>query len=184
MVSRHELSKTIYLIISVSTLVTVIYTTVVEYVHRPKILNVIEYLQNFGISLLIINVICIGSIYLITKYTNNKKIKQLDATIVLVFLTIWIITTLIEYISHLVMDRCFSMILWDYTNDFQNINTRVNWDASRNFAIGGTLLLYAVQPHINRLLLKLSSLTKNIVTLIIGTIMILDFILYVILHII
>ena len=67
-------------------------------------------------------------------------------------------------------------MLWDYTYDFLNINKRVNWDASRNFAIGGTILLYLVQPYLNKFLEKTDLKYKIIITLVIGIPMIIDFI--------
>ena len=88
--------------------------------------------------------------------------KELDTTIILVFLAIWIITTLIEYVSHFMIDKLTGQLLWDYTKDFLNINARVNWDASRNFAIGGTFLLYTVQPLLNKYLPKMQEKNKSI----------------------
>ena len=98
----------------------------------------------------------------------------MDITIVLVFLLIWIITTVIEYVSHFAIDKLTGELLWDYTKDFLNINARVNWDASRNFAIGGTFLLYTVQPLIEKLKKKLTFKHKLIITLIIGIPMLID----------
>jgi len=184
MSKKHELNKPLYLIISVATLSTFIYTTIIEYTTTPKILNVIEYLQRYGVFLLIINLVCIGIVYLLVKYINSKKLKELDTTIILVFLAIWIITTLIEYVSHFMIDKLTGQLLWDYTKDFLNINARVNWDASRNFAIGGTFLLYTVQPLLNKYLPKMQEKNKIIISLIIGIPMLLDFIFHVILKII
>ena len=82
------------------------------------------------------------------------------------------------------MDKIFNKILWDYSKDFLNINARVNWDASRNFAIGGTFLLYAVQPVINKFLKITKFNTKKIIVLVIGIPMILDFVFHVILKLI
>ncbi len=181
---KHPINNIIYFSISVITCTTFIYTTVIEYTTTPKILSVIEYLQRFGLGLLLANIICLGLIYLIIKITKIKKIKELNVTIIIVFLAIWIITTLIEYISHFAIDKLTGNLLWDYTKDFLNINARVNWDASRNFAIGGTFLLYTIQPLINKLLIKLKDREKLLVTTIIGIPMLLDYILHVILKII
>ena len=103
---------------------------------------------------------------------------------ILVFLAIWIITTLIEYGTHYVIDTFQHKMSWDYTKDFLNINKRVNWDASRNIAIGGTFLLYTIQPVLNKLNKSLKENTKLTITLIIGIPMLLDYILHVVLHII
>ena len=177
MKKKHTLKNPIYLITSVITIVSFIYITIIEYT-TPKIYHVDTFFKEYGIGLIITNIIALVVVYLLTKY--NKKIKNIDVTIVIVFLFIWIITTVIEYISHFVMDKYFNTMLWDYTKDFLNINKRVNWDASRNFAIGGTFLLYTVQPLLDKLLKKLKPNTKIIITIIIGIPMLIDFILNVI----
>lgn len=181
---RHESSNLVYLIISIITLVIFIFTTIIEYTTSPKIYNVFNYLERYGINLLLITIIFLVLGVFIIINTKNKKIKSIDLTIILIFLLIWIITTLIEYASHYVADKCFNVILWNYTKDFLNINARVNWDASRNFAIGGTFLLYAIQPLIDKLLLRLKDNYKVVITSIIGFPMLLDFIFHVVLKIV
>ena len=182
MSKKHKASNLVVLNISIITLVTFIYTTIIEYTTTPKILHISDYLKGYGIGLLLVNIlfIVIGNILV----KKSKKIKNINLNIVLVFLLIWIITTLIEYVSHFAIDKLTGQLLWDYTKDFLNINARVNWDASRNFAIGGTFLLYAVQPLINKLLKKLNKKQKLVITLVIGIPMLLDFILHVVLKII
>ena len=78
------------------------------------------------------------------------------------------------------IDTYFHQLLWDYSKDFLNINARVNWDASRNFAIGGTIALYAIQPLVDKFLKKTQNKTKNIIAIP----MLLDFLLHVILKVI
>ena len=181
MSKKHELKEKVYLIISSLTMTTFIYTTIIEYTTTPKVLSVTEYLQRFGVGLLIINVVVLGLLYVLSSKT---KIKNIDTTIILVFLLIWIITTLIEYISHFMIDKLTGQLLWDYTKDFLNINARVNWDASRNFAIGGTFLLYTIQPLLEKILPKIKDKNKVFITLIIGIPMALDFIFHVVLKLI
>ena len=184
MSKKHELQNPMNLLLSIIVITTFTYTTVIEYTTTPKILNILEYIQRFGIGLLLANIVNILIVYLVTKKTDYKKLKELDITIILVFLLIWIITTIIEYISHYAIDKLTGKLLWDYTKDFLNINARVNWDASRNFAIGGTFLLYTIQPVLNKYLTKLNNNKKIIITCIIGIPMLLDFILHVILKVI
>ena len=175
MKKKHKINNNIYLVIASLTVVTFIYTTIIEYT-TPKIYHVGEYLSKYGIGLLIINILVLILLNLILKNTKSKKIKNIDLTIILVFLLIWIITTSIEYVSHFMTDKLFNTMLWDYSKDFLNINKRVNWDASRNFAIGGTFLLYVVQPQIDKLLKKLSQNKKITIALIIGIPMAIDLI--------
>lgn len=179
----HEIKEIKNMVLATSIITTFIYTTIIEYT-TPKIYSVLDYLKQYGLGLIITNVIVFVITYLLVKKTKNKSLKKLDTTIVLVFLWIWLITTGIEYISHFVIDTFFHISLWDYTKDFLNINARVNWDASRNFAIGGTFLLYTVQPLINKLLIKLKERDKLLITIIIGVPMLLDFIFHVVLKII
>ena len=180
MKKKHKLNKPLNLIVATTTFTTFIYTTIVEYT-TPKIYNVLDYLKGYGIGLLLVNLLAILIMFLLTK---NKKIKNIDITIILVFLLIWIITTAIEYISHFITDKAFHMMLWNYSKDFLNINKRVNWDASRNFAIGGTFLLYTIQPLIEKVLKKIKVNKKITIACVIGIIMLIDFIFHVILKII
>ena len=181
MSTKHKAGNMVYSTISIITIITFITVTIIEYT-TPKIYSVGVLFQKYGLMLVLVNLIGVIAINLLIK--NNIKLQKVDTTIVLVFLLIWIITTLIEYVSHFVIDKLTGNLLWDYTKDFLNINARVNWDASRNFAIGGTLLLYAVQPLINKLLKKLKDNQKLVITLVIGIPMLLDFIFHVILKVI
>ena len=179
MKKHHTLENPIYLITSVITLTSFIYITIIEYT-TPKIYHVTYLFNNYGIKIILTNIIVIITVFLLTKI--NKKIKNVDVTIILVFLSIWIITTLLEYVSHFVIDKYFHKILWDYSKDFLNINTRVNWDASRNFAIGGTIALYLIQPLVNKILNKIKPTRKKIIALVILLLMILDYLFHTVLH--
>ena len=181
MSKKHTLENPLYLIISTITIVSFIYITIIEYT-TPKIYRVDQLFNNYGIQLILTNIVVIVAIFLLTKI--NKKIQKIDTTIVLVFLAIWILTTVLEYVSHFAIDKFSGQLLWDYSKDFLNINARVNWDASRNFAIGGTLLLYTIQPLIDKFLKNTKVKTKYIITLIIGIPMLLDFLLHVVLKVI
>ena len=181
MSKKHTLENPLYLIISTITIVSFIYITIIEYT-TPKIYRVDQLFNNYGIQLILTNIVVIVAIFLLTKI--NKKIQKIDTTIVLVFLAIWILTTVLEYVSHFAIDKFSGQLLWDYSKDFLNINARVNWDASRNFAIGGTLLLYTIQPLIDKFLKNTKVKTKYIINLIIGIPMLLDFLLHVVLKVI
>ena len=184
MSKKHEINKPENYLIYIVTITTFTYTSIVEYTTTSKIYSVIEFIEKYGMGLILVNIISIAVIYAISRLFSNKKIAKIDTTIILVFLAIWIITTIIEYVSHFIIDKYFHILLWDYTYDFLNINKRVNWDASRNFAIGGTFLLYTVQPLLNKYLPKIKENIQLKITIILGTLMSLDFILHVILKII
>ncbi len=181
MKKKHTLENPINLVVSLITLVSFVYITIIEYT-TPKIYSVAVLFKNYGIQLVLTNLVVIIAVFLLTKI--YPKLKKINVTPVLVFLGIWILTTVLEYVSHLAIDKLFGNLLWDYSKDFLNINARVNWDASRNFAIGGTLLLYTIQPLIDKFLNKTKLKTRYIIVLVIGIPMLLDFILHVVLKVI
>ena len=181
MSKKHTLENPINLVVSVITLVSFITITIIEYT-TPKIYSVAVLFKNYGIQLVLTNIVVLITVFLLTKL--YPKLKKINTNIVIVFLAIWILTTLLEYVSHYVIDKYFGQLLWDYSKDFLNINARVNWDASRNFAIGGTLLLYTIQPLIDKFLKKTSKKTKYTIALVIGIPMLLDFLLHVVLKVI
>ena len=180
MKKKHFLHKIVYSSISLFTITTFIVTTIIEYT-TPKIYRVDYFLEHYGLLLFFINLIVIIGVNLFLYFSKNEKMKKIDVTIVIVFLLIWIITTLIEYVSHYFIDVYSHKMLWDYSRDFLNINKRVNWDASRNFAIGGTLLLYTVQPLLDKFLNYCKKNIKYIGVLIVGSVMLVDFIVNVVL---
>ena len=181
MSKKHTLENPINLVVSVITLVSFITITIIEYT-TPKIYSVAVLFKNYGIKLILTNLVVLVTVVCITKL--YPKLKKINVTPILVFLAIWIITTVLEFVSHYVIDTYFHQLLWDYSKDFLNINARVNWDASRNFAIGGTIALYAIQPLVDKFLKKTQNKTKNIIVLVIGIPMLLDFILHVVLKLI
>ena len=172
MSKKHTINNISYLLISLFTIVTFFVVTFIEYT-TDKIYRVDYFLQQYGLVILIVNIFFGFISYFLVK---NKKIKNLDVTMVIVFLLIWIITTVIEYVSHYAIDKYSHKMLWDYTYDFLNINKRVNWDASRNFAIGGTFLLYTIQPMLDKFLNKSKFNLKLITCLVVGIPMIIDLI--------
>ena len=181
MEKKHTLENPINLVVSLITLVSFIYITIIEYT-TPKIYSVAVLFKTYGLPLILTNIVVLITVFLLTKL--YPKLKKINTNIVIVFLAIWILTTLLEYVSHYVIDKYFGQLLWDYSKDFLNINARVNWDASRNFAIGGTLLLYTIQPLIDKFLKKTSKKTKYTIALVIGIPMLLDFLLHVVLKVI
>lgn len=181
MKKRHTLENPINLIITVVTIISFAAITIIEYT-QPKVYRVDYLFVHYGIRLLVINLIAIAAIFILTKL--YPELKKINTNVILVFLLIWIITTVLEYVSHFAIDKLFGNLLWDYSKDFLNINARVNWDASRNFAIGGTLVLYTIQPLLDKVLKKTKSKTKLIITLVIGIPMLLDFLLHVVLKLI
>ena len=108
---------------------------------------------------------------------NKKhKIGNININIILVLIGVFLIATLTEYIAHYILDTFFNIKLWDYTKEPLNINGRVCFNASRNFAIGGTFLLYCINPLIDKFIKKTKNKTLNVITIILLNIVIVDLI--------
>lgn len=126
------------------------------------------YLPIYGFGALIL-------LYMLKDFVKKKRyIFKLNITPVLVFIIIFVVTTIVEYIGHFILDEFFGIVLWDYSKDFLNINGRVCFYASRNFAIGGTFCIYLLQPRFEKLYKKMKEKTKTILILTIGLIFFVD----------
>ena len=169
---KHPLKDILNGNLAVITIVSFIYITVVEYTSPNKIYRIDKFASHYGIGLLIAIAVGLLIRYLIIKF-KKRKIYNIDITPIVIFFLIFVITTIIEYVSHYIMDVHFNTILWDYSQDFLNLNARVNFDASRNFAIGGTALIYLIEPLILKIT-KSNKKTVNYITIIVGILMLID----------
>ena len=177
MKKKHTTKSVLYTSLTVVIISTFTFITFIEYT-TPRIYDVTLFLQNYGVYLILLNMTNVLIFNWIIKHI--KEVNDVNLNIFLVFLIIWILTTSLEYISHFAIDKLTGKLLWDYTKDFLNINSRVCFDASRNFAILGTTLLYLVQPFIDKFLKKISFDKKKILCLVIFIPMLIDFIINVI----
>ena len=113
------------------------------------------YLPVYGFGVLII-------LLLIYKFSKCKfKIGRISITPFLVFILIFFITTIVEYITGTILDFCIGTRLWDYSNYSFNINGLVCVSASTRFAIGGTIFIYALQPKFDRLINVMNGKVRN-----------------------
>ncbi len=171
---KHYSSNIIYTSISIFTIVTFIITTIIEYT-TDKITNVMYFLNHYGLFLIIANAFFIVFVNILIQ--KKDRLKNIDTTVFLIFLSIWIITTILEFVSHYYIETYSHKMLWDYSKDFLNINKRVNWDASRNFALGGTFALYVIQPLLYDLINKIKLNNKIIFVIVVSILLILDILL-------
>ena len=143
----------------------------------PRIYKISSFFECFAFPLVLYLAICLIFILLLRVKLPLKTQDRINIMPILIFILIFIITTLVEYVSHYMLDTKFNILLWDYSKDFLNYNRRVCFDASRNFAIGGTFLLYVVQPRIEKLFKKIGKRKKLFYTCLFGFVMLTDFIL-------
>jgi uncharacterized membrane protein len=64
----------------------------------------------------------------------------------LVFVASVVVTSALEYLSSLILDKLFHISLWDYHNRRFNLNGRICLQNSLGFGALGLLLVYVLQP--------------------------------------
>lgn len=98
---------------------------------------------------------------------NNKdnRIKNI--------IKIFLIVTIIEYISSYISGEIFNNVIWDYSGKFLDINGRVCLEMSLIFTIMGYIMLYYIEPWIRRLYIYIGYKVKMI-NLILASIFIID----------
>lgn len=111
---------------------------------------------------------------------KKHKVFGININIILVLIGVFLIATLTEYVAHYVLDTFFDIKLWDYSKEFLNINGRVCFNASRNFAIGGTFLLYCINPLVDKFIKKTSDKRLDIIGVTLFGIVIIDLIITII----
>ncbi len=116
-------------------------------------------------------------IVLLSKLKNKKiKIKNINITPIIMFISIIIITTVVELIASYIMEFTSGNWLWDYTRFSFNFEGRIALNPSIRFGIGGMIFLYLFQPLFEQMLKKLSTRQLNIVTITITIILLSDII--------
>ena len=171
---KEKLEKS-FIIFFVYAVIGWIYELLIFYYHGQGWINrgflYGPYLPIYGFGMLLL-VSVLNKIY----SRKKKNIKEWIIDIILVLISVFVIATVVEYITHYVMDTFFGIKLWDYTKDYLNINGRVCFAASRNFAIGGTLLIYLVQPLVDKFIKITKKNTINNISIVLLSIMIVDFV--------
>ena len=129
------------------------------------------YLPVYGFGALLI-------LFMLYKFSKKKiHIGILNITPILVFILIFLITTVVEYITGTLIDIFLQTRLWDYSHYTFNINGLVCLSASTRFAIGGTTFIYILQPLFDKLINIMNSKLKNILAYGIISVVLIDFIL-------
>ena len=108
----------------------------------------------------------------------DKKIKigKINITPILIFFAILFIVSVIEYFASVGMELLFHKRWWDYSYDKINLNGRISLRNSSLLAIGGWILIYLVQPILDKLLGKISKKVIKISSILIISIICFDFI--------
>lgn len=95
----------------------------------------------------------VGSVILMI---TLKKLKKYP---ILIFILSMLITGIVEYITGYVMYAIYERVWWDYTGLFLNIDGYVCFRSVFTFAIGTIVLMYFIEPYLNKFIKKYSKLT-------------------------
>lgn len=104
----------------------------------------------YGVALLVISF-----------FTNNKQPGYIS------FIKIFLITGIDEYLAAFISEKFFNNKIWDYSNNFLNINGRVCLSMTILFTLLGLISTYIYIPLINKIYNKIKKYSKYINTLLI-----------------
>lgn len=103
-------------------------------------------------------------------------LKKYEGDIVALFVMSFIMCSIIEYITSYILEKLFDTRWWDYSKKRFNLNGRICLDNLIAFGIFGVLLAEIVNPFFFTGLDKLSSHTIYILTSILVTSFIIDYV--------
>lgn len=129
-----------------------------KFVNRGFLIG--PYCPVYGIGVVLVSLI-------LKDYTNDIP--------ALFFLSI-LICGILEYFTGYIMEKLFNARWWDYTNRKFNINGRVCLETLLPFGIAATLILCKLNPLLIELFNNISNNTLHIITGILSSLFIIDFI--------
>jgi len=88
----------------------------------------------------------LAMIYFVSPYIKNPF---------LVFIASVVIASVLEYFTHLALDKIFHIKLWDYRNKRFNLHGRICLENSLLFGMLGLFLLYVLHPFVTSILTRI-----------------------------
>lgn len=94
----------------------------------------------------------------------------------LIFISVFFLASVIEYLASYILEEYFNLFLWDYRDYKYNLNGRICLNTSIYFGIGGLLAFYIIQPCLEFLRKKFSPLATTITGFVLISVIVFDFI--------
>lgn len=107
----------------------------------------------------------VAIVFLIEPYVPNPF---------LVFIASLVVATVVEYLTHLLLDKLFHLQLWNYDDKAFNIQGRVAPGMSILFGVLALLLVYVIHPVVFQLANLLPELFLGIVVITLSSLVVLD----------
>lgn len=127
-----------------------------KYINRGCLIG--PYCPIYGFGCILLNLI-------LNKYTNN---------IIILFIVTFVICTILEYLTSLILEKIFNLRWWDYSRYKYNINGRVCLETMLPFSILGTIVIKYLNPMFINLLDKIPIKHLFIIDIILITIISID----------
>lgn len=109
---------------------------------------------------------------------RRKKISfgSINLTPLFVFLGIVILTTAVELLTSYIMEWTTGGWLWDYRSYLFQFQGRIALNPSIRFGIGGMVILYGLQPLLEKLCKKMGEKRWSILSAVLFIFMMIDFV--------
>ena len=112
----------------------------------------------YGIGALLILVI---SKFIFNILNLNKVLE-----VIIIVLSLTIILTVLEWIGGILIEKIFHVTFWDYSNFKFHIGKYVALEVSFIWALGSLLVIYVLQPLINKFIFSIPSYVTYILIII------------------
>lgn len=107
---------------------------------------------------------------------NGIRKRKFAAKPFVIFFSVLILSSLIEYSASYILEKFFNLRLWNYSDYKYNLNGRIALESSIYFGIGGLVIFYVVQPLLDKLRTRINPNAIIISGILIAAVMISDFI--------
>jgi len=108
---------------------------------------------------------CLFIFAFLQKYFNDP---------IVLFVLIVVICSVLEYFTSYLMEKLFKARWWDYSNKNFNLNGRICLGNLLAFGLGGMMVVYLMQPLVNKLMSKLTGVLLHVLCISLGIVFIVD----------
>lgn len=94
-------------------------------------------------------------IILLSKTIFKSMHKNRFIETIVVFISVTIILTLLEYLAGITIEKIFNIVFWDYSNQKYNIGKYISLSMSMIWGIGSVLFIYLIKPISDKIINKI-----------------------------
>lgn len=107
---------------------------------------------------------------------KSLRVGKVSVTPVVVFVAIVVLTTVVELITSYLLEWTTGGWLWDYTRYSIQWQGRICLSASLRFGLGGMIILYVLQPLVEKGVERLGDKRRNVVFAVLFVLFVLDWV--------